>query len=102
MAGMGEAATRSTGPESLVRRGMETLFEDQKFSGDLMAKLYRLGMSEQEMDAIFKRAENDILNYVYGLQDDSSAAQAQEALTLFVKRLKRSILKNPVLFADRP
>ncbi len=101
MAGMGEVATTVASPDALVRMGMETLFEDQKFSGDLMAKLYRLGMSEQEMDAIFKRAENDILDYVSGLEPHSSASQAEESLTLYVKRLKRNILKNPVTFAGR-
>ena len=101
MRGIGEVATRAIDPTALVQEGMETLFEDQKFSGDLMAKLYRLGMSEQEMDAIFKRAEDDILDYVSSLHDGSSAMQAREDLTTFVKRLKRSILKNPVVFATR-
>ncbi len=45
----GADVARATGIDSssLVRVGMETLFEDQKFSGDLMTKLCRLGMSEQ-------------------------------------------------------
>ena len=86
--------------EELARQGMESLFEDQKFSGDLMTRMFRLGMSEEEMDAIYKRAEDEIVGFVGALADAGAGREAQEALNGFVFRLKRQILKNPALYVE--
>lgn len=84
----------------LVRQGMESLFEDQKFSGDLMSRLFRLGMSEEEMDTIFKRAEDDVIGFVTALTEAGAGMEAQDALTGFIFRLKRQILKNPSVYVE--
>lgn len=84
----------------LVQKGMELLFEDQKFSGDLMTRLYRRGMSEEEMDAIFKRAEDDIIGFVNALTDSGAGTEANDALNGFVFRLKRQILKDPAVYVE--
>ncbi len=88
----------ATDRNDLVRLGLATLFEDQKFSGDLMAKLFRLGMSEQEMDAIFKQAENEIIGFVETLSPGTEQGP-RDAVGGFVLRLKRQILRNPTQFA---
>lgn len=96
-----ESTSESTlSRQELARAGMESLFEDQKFSGDLMTKLFRLGMSEEDMDAIYKRAEDDIVGFVGALADAGAGREAQDALTGFIFRLKRQILKNPTLYVE--
>lgn len=86
----------------LLQRGMESLFEDQKFSGELLSRMFKLGLSEEEMDAIYKRAEDEIVGFVAVLADAGAelARDGFEALTGFVFRLKSQILKNPTLYVE--
>lgn len=87
---------------SLLRQGMESLFEDQRFSGELLTRMFKLGLSEEEMDTIYKRAEDDIVNFVSVLEETGAQLDTEgaEALTGFVYRLKRQILKNPALYVE--
>jgi len=91
------ADTAASG-ENLLQQGMESLFEDQKFSGNLMSKLFRMGLCEGDMDAIFKRAEDDIMGFVGALSDVGAGAESIEALNGYVFRLKQQILRNPLVY----
>ncbi len=85
---------------ALVRVGLESLFEDQTFSGDLMTRLMRLGMCEEDMDHIFKRAEDDIIGFVSALTEAGAGAESGDALSGFIVRLKRQILQNPTIYVE--
>lgn len=87
---------------NLLRMGMESLFEDQRFSGELLTRMFKLGLSEEEMDTIYKRAEDDIVNFVNVLEETGAQLDqdGSEALTGFIYRLKRQILKNPALYVE--
>jgi hypothetical protein len=84
----------------LLQRGLSSLFEDQEFSGDLLTRLARMGLSEEEMDAIYKRAEDDILNFIGVVTDAGMGLKAEEALNGFIFRLKRQILHNPSVYVE--
>lgn len=84
----------------LLQLGMQSLFEDQEFSGELMTQMFKLGLSEEEMDSIFKRAEDEILGFVGVLADAGAPAESSDALNGFICRLKAQILSNPAVYVE--
>ena len=91
--------SHDTGGE-LAQQALQDLFEDQKFSGQLLSRMFRLHMSEEEMDAIFKRAEDEIVSFANALSESGATEGSSGALSGYVQRLKRQILKNPSHYVE--
>lgn len=101
--GLDESSTPldSASPEGrLLEQAMRGLFSDEAFSGELMTQVFKLGLSEEDMDAIFKRAEDELAGFVSVLSDTGAEKDAPEALEGFLVRLKNQILKNPAIYVE--
>ena len=84
----------------LAQDGIEHLFGDPDFTGKLLARLCRSGMSEEDMDTIFMQAEDDIIGAADVLTGIGSLSASRKALAGFVSRLKHQILADPDLYIN--
>lgn len=97
-----ESLDEDTPRARLMNRAIKGLFSDETFSGELLVQISKLGLSEDEMDTIFIRAQDELVGFVSVLSESGAEDEkdAPEALEGFLIRLKNQILKNPALYVE--